>query len=302
MRIVRSPLPLGWTVMRFVVGLLIALALAAPSARAQGVTARFQTTSAGGPYAPRNVTVVWIEDGNGNFVKTMGRWAAQRKNYLVAWTAKAGANDADAVSGATLGDHLNFIQATWNLQDKSGTVVPDGTYTIKMEMADSDSGTTTANHEGTFTFVKSANPQVQSNLSNGGFINATISYAAAAGCGNGVVDPGETCDPIASCPTTCDPAANKCMPNVLVGSSASCTAQCQVQLLTACANDDGCCPTGCTPATDNDCGNPNSSTPGGNAADDNSVQGGCATTSTTSLFGLVAGAALFVVPRRRKRL
>jgi hypothetical protein len=288
--------------MRFVVGLWIAFVLAAPSAHAQGVTARFQTTSANGTYAPRHVTVVWIEDSNGNFVKTMGRWAGQRKNYLVAWTAKAGANDADAVSGATLGDHLNFIQATWNLQDKNGTVVPDGTYTIKMELADSDAGTTTANHEGTFTFVKSPNPQVQTALSNGGFVNATISYAAAAGCGNSVVDPGETCDPPGSCPTSCEPAANKCMPNVLVGSSASCTAQCQIELLTACANDDGCCPTGCTAANDNDCGNPNSSTPGGNESDDNSVQGGCATTSTSSLFGLLAGAALFVMPRRRKRL
>ena len=116
-------------VMRFVFGMLIALALVAPSARAQGVTVKFMTTPAGGPYAPRNVTVVWIEDSAGNFVKTIGRWANQRKQYLVAWVAKAGPNDADAVTSATRGDHLNTIQAIWNLQDRNGTVVPDGTYT-----------------------------------------------------------------------------------------------------------------------------------------------------------------------------
>ena len=285
--------------MRFVVGLLIALTAASP-AHAQGVTARFQTTSAGGPYAPNHVTVVWIEDSNGNFVKTMGRWAGQRKNYLVAWNGKAGANDADAISGATLGDHLNFIQATWNLQDRNNTVVPDGTYTIKMELADSDAGTTTANHEGTFTFVKSANPQVQTNQSNGGFVNATISYAAASGCGNGVLDPGETCDPPGTCPASCEPAANMCMPNVLVGNSAACTSQCQVQLVTGCVNDDGCCPLGCTPTTDSDCGNPNSSTPGG-ADNDGGVTGGCSSTSSSSLIGLVAGGLLMLLPRRRKR-
>jgi hypothetical protein len=278
---------------------LVALVIASSSAHAQGVTAHFQTTSAGGPYAPRNVTVVWIEDSAGNFVKTAGRWAGQRKNYLVAWTAKAGANDVDAVTSATRGDHLNFIQATWNLQDRNGTVVPDGTYTIKMEMADSDSGTTTANHEGTFTFVKSASPQVQLNLANGGFENVTISYAAAAGCGNGVVDPGETCD--ANCPTTCDASADACMPNVLVGTAATCTAQCQVQLVTGCVNDDGCCPVGCTVDTDTDCGDPGASHGGSNAASENGVTGGCETGSGSSLVGLVIAGLFVLVPRRRKR-
>src|SRR3954469_16780279 len=121
--------------MRAVLGVLIVCALAIPAA-AQGVTARFQTTPAGGPYAPRNVVAVWVEDSGGNFVKTIGRWAAQRKQYLLQWTAKAGPNDADAVTGATRGDHLNFIQATWNLQNKQNVVVPDGTYTIRMELAD----------------------------------------------------------------------------------------------------------------------------------------------------------------------
>jgi uncharacterized protein (TIGR03382 family) len=287
-------------VMRFVIGLLIALALAAPSARAQGVTVKFMTTPAGGPYAPRNVVVVWIEDSAGNFVKTIGRWAGQRKNYLVAWVAKAGPNDVDAVTSATRGDHSVAIQAIWNLQDRNGTVVPDGTYTIKLEMADSDAGTQTANHEGTFTFVKSPQPQVQTNQASGGFDNATISYAAQAACGNSVIDPGETCDPSSSCPTTCADSGDKCMPNVLVGLADSCTAQCQQQAVTGCKDNDGCCPLGCTTANDNDCGN--GGPPEANS-DDNShaVVGGCSASPATSLFGLVAGGFLMLLPRRRRR-
>ena len=287
--------------MRFVFGLLIALSLAVPSAHAQGVTVKFMTTPAGGPYAPRNVTVVWIEDSAGNFVKTIGRWANQRKQYLLAWVAKAGANDADAVTSATRGDHNTAIQAIWNLQDRQGNVVPDGTYTIRMELADSDTNTQAANHEGTFTFVKSPQPQVQTNLANGGFQNATISYAAQAACGNSVIDPGETCDPPGSCPTSCTDSGDKCMPNVLVGVADACTAQCQQQLVTACVNADGCCPIGCTTANDSDCGNGGGGPTQANS-DDNShaVIGGCSASPASSLFGLVAGALLILVPRRRR--
>jgi len=280
--------------MRAVLGVLIMCALAVP-ASAQGVTAKFTTTPAGGPYAPRNVVAVWIQDGGGNFVKTIGRWAAQRKQYLLQWTAKAGPNDADAVTGATRPDHTQMIQAVWNLTDRQGTVVPDGTYTIRMELADSDGGTT---NEGTFTFVKGPNPQVQSNLANGGFNNVTISYAAAAACGNSVLDPGETCDPAASCPTSCADSGDACAPNVLVGTAATCTAQCQVQLVTACKDSDGCCPQGCTTANDNDCGGGGGGG-GGGGNPDNGVTGGCSTTPSGSLVVLLA-AGLLVVTRRKR--
>jgi hypothetical protein len=284
--------------MRVVIGVLIACALAVP-AQAQGVTAKFTTTPAGGPYAPRNVVAVWVEDGSGAFVKTIGRWAAQRKQYLLQWTAKAGANDADAVTGATRQDHTQMIQAVWNLQNKQNVVVPDGTYTIRMELADSDGGTT---NEGTFTFVKGPNPQVQANLANGGFNNVTISYAAAASCGNNVLDPGETCDPAASCPTSCVDSGDACAPNVLVGTAATCTAQCQVQLVTACHDGDGCCPQGCTAANDNDCGPNGGSAGGGNGNSDNAVLGGCSTTRGDALPWLLFGAGLVVMMTRRKRL
>jgi len=289
--------------MRFVVGLLIALSVVvATPAQAQSVTAKFLTTPPGGQYAPRNVTVVWVEDSTGTFVKTIARWANQRKQYLIDWNLKAGANDVDAVTSATRQDHALQIMAIWDLKDRNGNVVPDGTYTIRMETADADVSSAASNHEGTFTFIKGATPQVQNNLSNGGFSVASITYSTAAACGNGILDPGETCDPPGSCPSTCAPSADACSPNVLVGLAASCTAQCETQLITACHDNDGCCPVGCTGTTDSDC--PGGSNAGGGnetgSGTDSSVQGGCAATPGSSLlvFASVAGALLI---RRRKR-
>jgi hypothetical protein len=73
-----------------------------------------------------------------------------------------------------------------------------------------------------------------------------------ASCGNAAVEPGETCDPPGSCPTTC-PAIG-CTLRKLEGSAALCTAKCvDAGPQTACAAGDSCCPASCTLATDADC-------------------------------------------------
>jgi len=82
-----------------------------------------------------------------------------------------------------------------------------------------------------------------------------------AACGNGVVEPGESCDngngkngSAAPCPTSCPPAPSACVQRTLVGTAAACSARCQTTVVTACAAaSDGCCPAGCTAATDPDC-------------------------------------------------
>ena len=76
-------------------------------------------------------------------------------------------------------------------------------------------------------------------------------------CGNGVVNGGEQCDTaVASgaegaCPTACDDA-DACTTDTLVGGG-TCEARCQQGPIAACANDDGCCPSGCDGLADNDC-------------------------------------------------
>jgi hypothetical protein len=73
---------------------------------------------------------------------------------------------------------------------------------------------------------------------------------AAATCGDGVVDQGESCD--GNCPTSC-PSAGACSVARLSGSAATCDAQCLDFNVTSCVGGDGCCPSGCAPETDADC-------------------------------------------------
>ncbi len=79
-----------------------------------------------------------------------------------------------------------------------------------------------------------------------------------ASCGDGIVEPGETCDPKAggadACPSSCPPSPSACLQMNLVGSAEDCSSRCVPSPITTCASQaDGCCPAGCTAATDPDC-------------------------------------------------
>jgi hypothetical protein len=70
-------------------------------------------------------------------------------------------------------------------------------------------------------------------------------------CGNMIKEKGETCDPLASCPTSCPPMG--CQLRELVNAG-TCRASCQnARMQTACASGDGCCPAGCNNNNDSDC-------------------------------------------------
>jgi len=263
----------------------IALAVATPASGA-GLSVDFTTTPNGGPYAPKNIVVVWIEDASGAFVKTIGRWSATRTSHLVAWIASSG-SDTDAVTSATRPNHVNPLRVVWDLKDRSGTVVPDGTYTIHMELADSNSTMPSQNHEGTFTFVKGPTGSSQPGLTNGGFINVTVTYTAAAQCNNGMVDVGETCD--GNCPTSCQASTDACKPITMQGAAATCDAVCVETEITDCVDGDGCCAAGCTADNDSDCaGGPSGS-----------VEGGCSAAQGTPALGIAL--AMLLLGRRRRR-
>lgn len=255
------------------------------------------TTPGTGNYAPRNIVAVWVEDSAGTFVKTIGRWANTRKQHLVAWQAKAGTADADAVSGATRQNHTAPLTITWDLKNKANAIVPDGTYTIRMESTDLNANQAAQNHQGTFTFVKGPTAQMQSALANGGFNTVSIAYspqAASASCNNGVVDATERCDPsvAGSCPSTCAESGDACRPSVLVGVAASCTAECAVQPITTCIDGDGCCADGCDVSTDEDCAD------GGGSGTE--ITGGCSTSSGASLMFALGLLAIASRSRRRR--
>ena len=76
------------------------------------------------------------------------------------------------------------------------------------------------------------------------------------GCGNGIVDPGETCDTLilagpGRCPTTCSDGM-VCTRDVLVNPG-TCTAACSFPTITMPAAGDGCCPAGANATNDSDC-------------------------------------------------
>ncbi len=266
------------------------------------LTVSFKSTPVGATYAPLNVVAVWIEGpkvGNnlGPFVKTIGRWADVRRIDLIAWQNKAGLNDVDAITGATRQNHDNALTAEWDLKDKLGVLVPDGIYTIRMEMSDGNVSTVGENNQGTFSFTKGLVRDLQMIPAEPPapgipkWIDVSIDFNPIANeCNNMIVDTGELCD--GNCPTSCPVAEDACAPNVLTGSAATCNAACAVQAVTTCVNGDGCCAVGCGPSTDDDC-----------ATTGDLSQSGCAAGSGNGsgallAFGLVGLAALF--SRRRR--
>jgi len=82
--------------------------------------------------------------------------------------------------------------------------------------------------------------------------DSTTDTDCSARCGNGEVDPNETCDPPDSCPSSCDDG-NACTVDQLTGSAQNCNVTCSHGRISACTPGDGCCPTGCAATTDTDC-------------------------------------------------
>jgi hypothetical protein len=94
-----------------------------------------RTTTPGGSYSPKNIGAIWIEDESGNFVKTLKLWADRRKQYLYTWNSRTSGNTTDAVTGATVSSHQTHT-ASWDVKDVNGAAMPNGTYTLKIEMTD----------------------------------------------------------------------------------------------------------------------------------------------------------------------
>ena len=133
----------------------------------------FSTAAPGGSYAQKNVVVVWVTQADGTFVKTILRYANSEKGLLSTWKAAAGTSDADAVLGATRANHSAPVTmtATWDLKNKSGTVVPDGTYKINFEMTDG------ARVTHSFNFVKNSTAGTRTDSGTAYFKNISIAYA-----------------------------------------------------------------------------------------------------------------------------
>jgi tetratricopeptide (TPR) repeat protein len=83
-------------------------------------------------------TAVWIEDGEGNAIRTLyvsgfSGYAKEKQINLPVWSAVSGFEDIDDVTGASIdiGHHIY----TWDLRDGHGKRVENGKYTVKVEVS-----------------------------------------------------------------------------------------------------------------------------------------------------------------------
>jgi hypothetical protein len=143
------------------------------------MTATTAPRNIAGGYAPANAVVVWVEDAQGNFVKTIERKAQARIGNLVAWMTAAGPGDTDSVSSASRLDHNTPLSFQWKLKDRNKQPIPDGTYTIHIEVAETNAVTAGENQQAQFTFTVGPNPENQTGLTNGGVTNVSIDYTPA---------------------------------------------------------------------------------------------------------------------------
>jgi len=140
---------------KLIVLVIVIASISEVSAQTSGTLQVTTTTKGtGGNYAPKNIVAIWVENENGQFVKTLVAYANARKTYLYTWkaaTTNAGSmyNIVDAVTGATRNSHGTF-SCSWNGTDYKGVEVSDGTYKLRFELTDKHSTGNLAS----YTFTK----------------------------------------------------------------------------------------------------------------------------------------------------
>ncbi len=139
----------------------------------------------------KNVLAIWIQDANGNFVKTKFRYAGNgTKDHLATWSVNAGGTASNCLSancnvvGATTGATLTTFQTksfTWDGLDANGTLVADGTYkvTIQSTWDHGSAGTATRS----FTWTKGATADAPTFANDNNFTSINLTWTPASGAG-----------------------------------------------------------------------------------------------------------------------
>ncbi len=86
-----------------------------------------------GDRSPAHVMAVWIEDAQGNFIKTIARIGSSRYKYLYSWMGSSdNGNVVDALTSATFNswDNMSFF---WDSTDTSSQLVAQGDYNLWIE-------------------------------------------------------------------------------------------------------------------------------------------------------------------------
>lgn len=128
-------------------------------------------------YAPFNCGAVWIEDANGFYIRTLNLWAGDRRMAVATWFQSVCKKDAlinspDVTTSATLAKHQAHV-TTWDTKDYQGLVVPDGVYSLWMQVTENEAP------EGpymTIEFLKGPQPVTLTPTPDPGYENIMLSY------------------------------------------------------------------------------------------------------------------------------
>jgi len=135
------------------------------------------TTCPSGQFNPRHLVAIWIQNSSisgssGAFIKTKVRYGTNYLAYLNAWYSASSQNVVDATTGATRNIASETLTFTWNATNISGSVVPDGTYYIWMQMTAADLNGATAY----VSFNKGTAPETSTPAATGNYSNMNISW------------------------------------------------------------------------------------------------------------------------------
>ena len=109
------------------------------------MTLTASTSTCSGTYAPSHVSAIWVESSTGIFIRTLNVYAATRfinlRNFKAISGVTANGTAVDGYAGATR-DSFGPIYAktgfttidSWDLKNKAGVLVPNGSYFVKFEM------------------------------------------------------------------------------------------------------------------------------------------------------------------------
>lgn len=109
------------------------------------------TTASGGTISGAHIQAIWVVNSAGTYVKTLLAYSKTTNiDHLSKWApGKVKPTvTADAQTGATTSTY-GLLTETWNAQNVSGTVVPDGNYTVWVELSDDPTEIS-----GSWTFAK----------------------------------------------------------------------------------------------------------------------------------------------------
>jgi hypothetical protein len=144
------------------------------------------TTSTGGN-SPSNLLAIWIENNSASFIKTKIRYSSSGNlDHLQTWVTKSGQNVVDATTGPTRTSH-GTVTFLWNGTDVSGTLAPDGSYSVWLEMAWASS-LTTGKTVNSYPFTKGATPFHSAPTNTANFLSMVLDWTPSTTAVEGVLE------------------------------------------------------------------------------------------------------------------